>query len=201
MSRKSLLIAIVAIIALVLVGWGSWALMEQRSSESDSKPDQLSTSDLDQEQESEKDPEAEGLDEPSETTFTPILYYVATDDNGMSGELIGCGDSLMRVEGEITQASDVVVASFEALLGNQEREIGQSGLYNALYQSDLSISHWAKDGDMITVDLTGSLKSGGACDDARITKQLESTAAMAAGASQATILVDGTPIEEILSGQ
>lgn len=200
MSRKPLLVTIIVVLVLILGGLGAWALSDRQSSEPDDSRDTSNAESSDQQDESsdtsEESTQDDGKDH--ESTFTPSLYYIAVEDNGVSGELIGCGDSLVRTEGVPAEGSDAVIVAFEALLDNSEREIGQSGLYNALYQSNLSISHWVKNGDTVTVDLSGTVKSGGACDDARIIQQLKKTATVASGANKAVVLIDGTTVEELL---
>ena len=54
-------------------------------------------------------------------------------------------------------------------------------------------------GDQVTVNLTGTVMSGGTCDDPRIIEQLKYTAKVAAGVGSARILVNGSDIEELLS--
>ncbi|HXV99446.1 MAG TPA: hypothetical protein VEC93_13565, partial [Anaerolineae bacterium] len=80
------------------------------------------------------------------TGFSRIkIYLVALDDNGQNGPKIGCGDSLVAVEREITPTLAPLRAAIEELLAVHEQYYGQSGLYNALYQSDLHLENVAID--------------------------------------------------------
>lgn len=85
------------------------------------------------------------------------IYMILLEDSGKSGEKIGCGDSLIEVE---TQSKDNQ-AALVYLLNNHNQWYGQSGLYNALYQSNLSVSRWQETGDGIEIDLLGSMILGG----------------------------------------
>jgi hypothetical protein len=129
------------------------------------------------------------------------LYYVAVDDAGGSGETIGCGDSLVATDTEPVSTQDRVHEALERLLADKKQFLGESGLYNALYQSKLSFVRASTDADTVTVELEGQLKSGGTCDDPRIERQLEQTAATAAGTGSSVVLVNGVRVEELLSGK
>lgn len=137
----------------------------------------------------------------SPVTAALSLFYVALGDKGQSGEAIGCGDSLVLVQTSKVTFSDQVQVSFEHLLANHQRSIGQSGLYNALYQSRLAFVSSSRVGNTITVHLRGKLVSGGVCDDPRIINQLQRTATVAAGVGKADILVNNQPVSQLLNGR
>lgn len=129
------------------------------------------------------------------------LFYVALGDNGKAGERVGCGDSLVMDTTGPVHFTDQVSASFSRLLANHQRSLGQSGLYNALYQSRLRFVDYTKMGDVITIRLSGHLTSSGECDDPRMVAQLERTATVAAGTGHARVLVNDTPLRQLLSGR
>ncbi|MGH3654084.1 GerMN domain-containing protein [Glutamicibacter sp.] len=135
------------------------------------------------------------------TTAALTLFYVAVGDEGKSGPAIGCGDSLVSSETGPEEFTNQVEASIVALLADDEEELGESGLRNALAGSDLEYVSSMVDGDVVSVELSGTLSSGGTCDDPRIIGQLEYTAMTAAGTGEARILVDGTVLEEVLSAK
>jgi hypothetical protein len=127
------------------------------------------------------------------------VFYVALDDGGVSGPAIGCGDSVVPTTTGPVEFTDQIAAAIEHLLADRERFLGESGLMNALHRSDLAYVSSSIEGDTVTVLLTGQPVSGGTCDDPRIQEQLRHTAMTAAGTVRAEILVDGTPIEEVMS--
>lgn len=201
MRKPTVITAFVAAI-IVLMGYGVAAAYYRLPPFADSEPSQSATSKEDTKQASDEEP-TEKSDEqaPGSADFEPVLYYVATNDNGVAGEKIGCDDSLVQTKGEKVQGDDEVVATMQALLENHDQKIGESGLYNALYQSELTFNSWEKTGKNVTVRLSGEVRSGGTCDDPRIIAQLEHTAATAAGAETATVMVNEVPIEELLSSR
>ncbi|PQZ94993.1 hypothetical protein CQ018_06560 [Arthrobacter sp. MYb227] len=134
-----------------------------------------------------------------QTTAALTIFYVAVDDQGKSGPKIGCGDSLVATESAPETFTNQVEASLKMLLNDKSSEHGQSGLVNALAASDLRFIDSTISGDEVAVDLSGSVSSGGTCDDPRIIEQLKYTAKVAAGVGSARILVDGIDIEKILS--
>lgn len=127
------------------------------------------------------------------------IYYVAVGDNGMSGPVIGCGDSIVATSTEPIRFTDQVGPAIRRLLANRSRDVGMSGLVNVLYQSSLSYLGGSFDGTTITIYLSGQFFLGGECDIPRAKAQLEFTAMAAAGASRAAVFVNGRPIDEVLS--
>lgn len=129
------------------------------------------------------------------------IYLVAVGDNGASGKKIGCDDSIVPVVIQVPYTQGVLRASLNKLLSIKDRDYGQSGLVNALYQSDLSIDSLAiQDGEAV-IRLTGSLKSGGTCDDPRIIAQIEETALQFSTVTRVSIFVNGVKIQQLLSGR
>lgn len=127
------------------------------------------------------------------------IYYVAVDDNGVSGPRIGCGDSLVATTTAPVRFTDQVGPSIGALLANKSRDVGMSGLVNVLYQSNISYLGGELNGSTITIWLTGQFMLGGVCDIPRAKGQLEYTAMTASGATSAQVFVNGRPIDEVLS--
>ncbi|MGO2124464.1 GerMN domain-containing protein [Glutamicibacter arilaitensis] len=144
-------------------------------------------------------PATESSAEP--TTAALTLFYVAVGDEGKSGPKIGCGDSLVSAETGPEEFTNQVEAAITALLADDKEELGGSGLRNALAGSDLSYASSVVDGDVVTVELNGTVSSGGTCDDPRIIGQLKYTAMTAAGTGEAEILVEGEKIEKVLSAK
>lgn len=132
---------------------------------------------------------------------TLSLFYVAIGDNGLSGEQVGCEDSLVMVTEPYQGSTGQLRASLDALLTNHQKYLGQSGLYNALSLSTLHYAHGSIDDNTVTVWLTGTALSAGACDDPRIIAQLAHTATVAAGVSSAQILVNNIDIAQVLNNK
>ncbi len=130
------------------------------------------------------------------------IYLVAEQDNGKAGDLIGCGDSIIAVERQIAPTQAPLTAALEELLSLADKYYGESGLYNALYQSKLTVGDITIDPNGKTmIYLEGTLLSGGMCDDPRIIAQLTYTAKQFSTVKDAAIYINGTLIEELLSGK
>ncbi len=142
--------------------------------------------------------------EPTDTA-TPLpyarvkIYYIALEDNGVSGAPVGCGDSVVPVEFLVDFGKEPLVYAYERLLYEHERTIGESGLYNALYQSDLTLkSAEIKDGKAI-IALEGTLMLGGECDNPRVQAQLEMIPGQFTEVTSVEITINGKPLAEALS--
>ena len=130
---------------------------------------------------------------------TVKFFLVAINDNGVSGKLIGCGDSLLPVTQEIPPTQGVLRAALEALLALQQQYYGQTGLYNALYQSKLTIEDLRIENGKATIRLTGQLLLGGVCDNPRVEAQLVETAMQFSTVKEVAIFINGKPLKDVLS--
>lgn len=138
---------------------------------------------------------------PTETpsTMTVQVFLIALEDNGQSGKPVGCGDSAVPVQVTTAHTQAVLKAALEALLSIKEPYYGQSGLYNALHQSDLRLdSATIKDG-LATIRLSGTMLLGGVCDTPRVEAQITETALQFSTVSEVAVFVNGVPLEEVLS--
>lgn len=127
------------------------------------------------------------------------IFMVAVDDNGASGTKIGCGDSAVSVIREVPQTQAVLKAAMKQLISVKDKYYGQSGLYNPLYQSDLSLESVAIDNGKATIKFTGTLTLSGTCEDPRIEAQFMQTALQFPTVSKAEIFINGRNLKDILS--
>jgi hypothetical protein len=127
------------------------------------------------------------------------VFLIALGDNGASGKLIGCGDSLVPAEQAIVPTQGVLRAALEILLGIKTQYYGQSGLYNALYQSDLTIDDLRIDNGNASIRLAGRLLLGGVCDNPRLEAQLVETAKQFSTVKEVEIFINGKPLKDVLS--
>jgi Tol biopolymer transport system component len=127
------------------------------------------------------------------------IFLIAVGDNGVSGDLIGCGDSVVPVQVEIPPTQGVLKAAFQALLAVKDQFYGQSGLYNSLYQSDLQLESAKIENGKATIRLTGSLQLGGECDNPRVAAQLEQTARQFSTVTDVSIFINDKTLADALS--
>jgi hypothetical protein len=140
--------------------------------------------------------------EPAEAPGTAALqavtvYLIALEDAGAAGPAVGCGDSAVPVEMLVPPAEDPVRAALEALFSIRQPDY--AGRYNALHQSSLRVESVELEAGQATVYLSGSLLSGGACDDPRIVAQLQETALHFPEIETVTIYVNDRLLEDWFS--
>jgi hypothetical protein len=140
---------------------------------------------------------------PSKTprTTTLKIFLIGMNDNGVSGKLVGCGDSAVPVTMVVPYTTGVLRASLDKLLAIKDQNYGQSGLYNALYQSTLKVSSLALKDGVATVHLTGKLTLGGECDDPRVQAELEETALQFSTVKKVSFYVNNVALSKLLSGK
>jgi len=137
-------------------------------------------------------PAAAGLDRVN-------IYLVAMGDNGATGRYIGCGDSLVPVEISITPTLGVLRAAINELLKLEGEQVyGESGLYNALYLSSLTLDDVAVVNGEAVIAFSGTLIYGGECDIPRIEEQLKALALQFSTVDRVSITVNGTLLETLL---
>lgn len=140
-------------------------------------------------------------EEVTQTTQRIQIFVVALEDAGKGGEEIGCGDSLIPVTREITQTKAVLQASLKELFSLKDQYYGESGLYNALYQSNLTVESAAVENGTAVIRLTGQLMLGGVCDNPRVEGQIRKTAEQFSSVQNVEIYLNGKPLQESLSGR
>jgi hypothetical protein len=136
-------------------------------------------------------------------TITQVkIYLIAVDDHGKTGTKIGCGDSVVGVDKQISATNAPLRSALTELLAVKTKDYGQSGLYNALYQSNLSIDSLTinPDGEAV-VNLSGTYQLGGVCDNPRFQSQLTSTVKQFPSVKSVKIFINKIPLETIVSGK
>jgi Sporulation and spore germination len=144
---------------------------------------------------------ADPVVEPSPTAGQQFvqIYLIGIDDNGQSGDLVGCGDSAIPVTVEIQPTKEVLRASLEKLLSMKEQFYGESGLYNSLYQSEIQLESISLENGKAVINLTGTVALGGVCDNPRFEAQLKSTVLQFSTIQEVSIFINGVPLKDVLS--
>lgn len=130
---------------------------------------------------------------------TVLIYLIAIDDNGTSGKLIGCGDSLIPVKVLIKPTTGVLRAALNALLSIKDQFYGESGLYNALYQANLQVGDVSINNGRAVIHLTGTLMLGGVCDIPRVEAQLTEIALQFSTVTSVSVFINDVPLKDVLS--
>lgn len=132
---------------------------------------------------------------------TVKIFLIALDDNGQSGTVVGCGDSAVPVTVTIPQTQAVLRAALEKLFSAKQQFYGESGFYNALYQSNLQVEGVTIEQSKAIIHLTGTVMLGGACDAPRVEAQIKQTALQFSTVSEVEVFIDDVPLEDVLSSQ
>ncbi len=125
------------------------------------------------------------------------VYLIALNDNGRSGRRIGCNDSVVPVRVTVNPTQIPLRAAFNQLFAITGSNY--AGRYNALYRSTLSAGRLSISGGTARIELFGNIAVGGVCDIPRVVAQIEETARQFPSVRTVTILVNGTPIQDVLS--
>lgn len=130
---------------------------------------------------------------------TVNIFLIALEDNGQSGDKIGCDDSVISVPVAITPTLGVLRAALEELLSLEDIYYGMTGLYNSLHQSVLTLESVSIAQGKATIHLSGTLMLSGVCDNPRVEAQLEETALQFSTVNQVEIYVNNVLLEDVLS--
>jgi hypothetical protein len=126
------------------------------------------------------------------------LYFIALGDQGASGPEVGCGDSVVPVTVNIEPTTAPLTAAVERLVAVNEDYYGQSGLYNALHRSDLSLDSATVENGQATLYLSGNLQLGGICESPRVEAQLRQTTDQFSTVGESVIFINGERLENLL---
>jgi hypothetical protein len=130
---------------------------------------------------------------------TGLIFLIALEDNGMTGKKIGCDDSLVEVEVSISPDQPDLWSALSALLTLDGPYFGESGLYNALYQSNLNILEIEIDQMTVKIFLEGELLLGGVCDNPRVEEQIMATILQFEEYNTAEVYINDVLLQEALS--
>jgi hypothetical protein len=199
MNKNTLVITVLLVVAgLIGAGYYLWQAQDQAdpnprvSTTSTPSPTPTAT------EQASPSGETNGSTQPVEQTVN--MYMVALEDNGVSGKKIGCGDSLVPVRQTLT-TSTPLADILRRLLGYEEQYYGESGLYNALWQSDLTLESASIVDGEAQIELRGTVSLSGTCDTPRVEEQLTATATQFASVERVSIRLNGQPLREALSTQ
>lgn len=138
---------------------------------------------------------------PTTTADSVKIFFIALSDNGSKGKRIGCGDSVVPATKKIQPTNDPIKAALDLLFSTKEQFDTQTGLFNALYQSDLALQNVSVAGGVAKVKLVGTQAISGSCQDPRIIAQIEETVLQFSSVKQVQITINGYPIEQLLPGK
>ncbi len=200
--KKNYIIISALVIAVLLTGIGLFVWQGQNTTQNTPKDNQASNS-ATATATTTPTPTTNQANQPSASqTVQPVeqtvkLYLVAIGDT-QAGTEIGCGDSLVGVTKQLTTTTPLT-DTLKALLAIKDEYYGQSGLYNALWQSNVVLDSVAITNGVATIALSGDLQLGGTCDSPRVKGQLTAIATQFSTVTSANITLNGQPLDQALS--
>lgn len=194
MKKKTKWIVISAVVAVLIINTllGLFLLSQQQSR----KPQQATptiTPGITQ------TPTITGGEQISAGTTRVKIALIAVGDEGKSGSQIGCGDSIVLVNQDVPKTQAVLKAALEKLFALKSQYFGESGLYNALYQSNIRVEHVAIANGKAAINLSGQLQLGGVCDNPRVEEQIRHTALQFPTVTSVAVFLNGKSLESQLS--
>jgi LysM repeat protein len=132
-------------------------------------------------------------------TDSPVYDSVDIFLVEQGGGEIGCGDAVLPVTRSIAPTPVPLTAAIELLISEKNRIDAISGLYNALYLSDLSLESIGQKENLVTIRLVGNYKVQDECDHPRVMAQIEQTARRYTTAQTIELLINGEPFDSIIS--
>lgn len=137
-----------------------------------------------------------------EATFDQAnIYLIALEDAGQSGIEIGCGDSAVPVTVNFDPTVAPLTAALARMFAIEEEFYGQSGLYNALHASNLTVEGIDIENRTAQINLSGELSIGGTCDAPRVRAQIAQTALQFSTIDNVDIWLNGRPLSEVLNAR
>ena len=138
---------------------------------------------------------------PDTQTQQVTIYLVAIGDNGASGQLIGCGDSLVPINREIPANVEPIKGALEELLLIPGPDFGESGYSTAFYAWNVTVASVDVENGLATVEMSGTVLIAGVCEEPRVKAQLEQTVLAFPHVSQVEISINGQSLDDIISSQ
>ncbi len=133
-----------------------------------------------------------GTPTPTPGTVNQVQIFLVSPGTGN----VGCGDELVPITRRITPTTAPLTAALNELFNLKTQTIGESGLYNALYQSDLRLESASITNGRATINISGQLRINGVCDDPRVIAQIERTVFQFPTVTSAEIFLNGTPLAD-----
>lgn len=135
---------------------------------------------------------------PAPTPAPPATQQVNIFLISQGGGSVGCGDSVVPVVRSIAPTNNVLTAALNELFNLKTQTIGESGLYNALYQSDIRLDRVVIVNGEAQVSLSGNVRTGGVCDKPRVIAQIEQTVRQFSTVTSTKITLNGAALADAI---
>ena len=129
-------------------------------------------------------------------TNVPLFKHVKIYLIGRGNQ--DCGKPI-PVERDVRPTTAPLTSAIQQLITLDEEHFGESGLWNPLYRSDLSIETVTLVNGKARIRLTGDLRVHGACHSANIKAVFDRTARQFSTVKSSSVFINGRPLADILS--
>jgi hypothetical protein len=194
---KKIITAILTIILLFAIGCTS-TKAPQKGTEINQTPKHSKNTDVGQGDAGGQSSTSDESQEKAGITKVKV-FLLAIGDNGKSGKKVGGEDSAIPVEVTVQPTDAPLGAALNKLFSIKDRNYGQSGLYNALYQSNLKLEKVTIENGEAEIRLSGNLRLGGVMDNPRVKAQIEETALQFSTVKKVSVYLKDKILDEALS--
>lgn len=133
---------------------------------------------------------------PDKGSYT--FYMIAVGDKGKQGSKVACDDSLVAVSRE-TVSDTHITDVYQDIVDMHDQNYNDTGLTNALYQSDLQYESAIIDATGVArIDLNGTLTYADKCQAQRIKAQLEKPAYQFDGVTNVDVRINDVALDDLL---
>jgi hypothetical protein len=108
---------------------------------------------------------------------------------------IGCGDDVSAINVEIPPTQAPLPAAINELLSMKDRIDPETGLYNSLYRSNLSIQSIEITSGNTSIQLSGDFLIDSDCDLPRVIAQIEQVALQFSEVTSVEVIINGSVID------
>jgi hypothetical protein len=126
------------------------------------------------------------------------VYYIDIENKRGVPTTIGCGDSMRYVTidspADMSDRKRFLETALGYLFSEKDQYVGKGGLYNSLYQSDLTLDKVEIENGTVKVFMLGNLRLGGVCDNPRAEQQIKLTATQIPGIMASELYLNGEPL-------
>ena len=129
-------------------------------------------------------------------TYVPVFTQVRIYLIGLGNQDCGTPVAVVR---NVRPTTAPLTAAVGQMLALRDEYLGESGLFNPLYQSDLSIQSVTLVNGKATIRLAGTLRVNGACHGANIKTVFDRTALQYSTVKSVAVFINGRPLIDILS--
>ena len=132
-------------------------------------------------------------------TTAAQIFFILPNDNGVAGDLVGCGDSLIGQDLPTMLDNTTMQEAVAAQLAVHDDTVGDN-LHNPLSRCDLTVDSVEQGADgTVTVNMSGTVVGGTICDQIRMRAQLAQCIWQYNGVTDVNLMLNGEDFQTALT--